>query len=525
MKQLCSVYSPLYMIGDFNQIEQYSDKIGGLSTITGWNAFVDWRINTHLCELPFSGPKYTWANKIESSNLILERLDRGYASQDWLLTYPEAHIQNLFIFLSDHAPIVLDLSARFKKPKKRLNHADIQRLVSSIWHSFSYAPVASSVTKKLGQIRIASQIHDSISGSQYLRHLKVAEHDVQLQHSFWQQSAKSDFQFTDGLPTAFFFSRAKARQKKLRIISLKDNTESWTSSESDLYALIMNHFQKLFASSQPTNSFSELEALSFHQLDDLQQSYLSQPFTAADVKKAFFDMKPNKSPGPDGFPPAFYHLFWHTINVDITSSILGFLNNGHLPPAWNNTHIVLIPKVPNPECISQFRPISLCNVIYRAASKCISLRLRKVLINGTPSVRFFPQCGLRQGDPISPYLFILCMEILSLMIIKAESEGTIEDGNAFLLLQFPLTLFAIWKLWNNVIFRENSVCPAEIFFESALLSQQQRHFASRSKAYDHSACLSEVVSPVFSIPQHFAYYFRMEVVFHKKTLIGSFKVY
>ncbi|XP_074300693.1 uncharacterized protein LOC141631995 [Silene latifolia] len=498
MKQLCSAYSPLCMIGDFNQIEQYSDKIGGSSSITGWNAFVDWRINSPLCELPFSGPRFTWANKRESSSLILERLDRGYATQDWLLKYPEAHIQNLFIFLSDHAPFILDFSARLMKPKRPyrvdiwcLNHSDIQKLVLSIWRSFSPDPVTSSVTYKLTQIRT-----------------------VHVQHSFWQQRAKSDFHLNDGLPTSFFFSRVKARQKKLRIISLKHNDGSWTSSESDLSDLIMNHFQNLFTSSLPSTSFSELEDLSFPQLDVLQQDYLSQPFTASDVKKAFFDMKPNKSPGPDGFPPRFYQLFWHTVNMDITSAVLGFLNNGHLPPAWNNTHIVLIPKLVNPESISQFRPISLCNVIYRAASKCIALRLRKVtnniigqnqnaflpgrlisdtgflgheiisyinqrrsgtrcfgaikldmnkafdeslglfipcaqafgfpkafrklikacvrtvslqvLINGTPSRRLFPQCGLRQGDPISPYLFILCMEILSLMIIKAESNRSIE---------------------------------------------------------------------------------------------------
>ncbi|XP_074300419.1 uncharacterized protein LOC141631680 [Silene latifolia] len=549
MKQLCSAYSPLCMIGDFNQIEQYSDKIGGSSSITGWNDFVDWRINSPLCELPFSGPRFTWANKRESSSLILERLDRGYATQDWLLKYPEAHIQNLFIFLSDHAPIILDFSARLTKPKRPyrvdiwcLNHSDIQNLVLSIWQSFSSDPVTSSVTYKLSQIRTgilnwviqnrhqfmldwssfsqdlyasASHIHDSNSASQYLQNLRISEHEVHAQHSFWQQRAKSDFHLNDGLPTSFFFSRAKARQKNLRIISLKHNDGSWTSSESALSDLIMNHFQNLFTSSLPSTSFSELEDLSFPQLDVLQQDYLSQPFTASDVKKAFFDMKPNKSPGPDGFPPRFYQLFWHTVNVDITSAVLRFLNDGHLPPAWNNTHIVLIPKVVNPESISQFRPISLCNVIYRAASKCIALRLRKVtnniigqnqnaflpgrlisdtgflghgiisyinqrrsgtrcfgaikldmnkafdrvswpflfhvlklfgfpkvfrklikacvkivslqvLINGTPSRRIFPQCDLSQGDPISPYLFILCMDILSLMIIKAESNRSIE---------------------------------------------------------------------------------------------------
>ncbi|XP_074315266.1 uncharacterized protein LOC141651451 [Silene latifolia] len=61
--------------------------------------------------------------------------------------------------------------------------------------------------------------------------------------------------------------------------------------------------------------------------------------------------------------------------------------------------------------------------LIKACVKTVSLQ---VLINDTPSSRIFLQCGLRQGDPISPYLFILCMEILSLMITKAETNGLIE---------------------------------------------------------------------------------------------------
>jgi len=56
-----------------------------------------------------------------------------------------------------------------------------------------------------------------------------------------------------------------------------------------------------------------------------------------------------------------------------------------------------------------------------------------VLVNGSPNSFFSSSRGLRQGDPLSPYLFVFLMEALSRMISAAVSRGLLEDfkvGNA-----------------------------------------------------------------------------------------------
>ena len=51
---------------------------------------------------------------------------------------------------------------------------------------------------------------------------------------------------------------------------------------------------------------------------------------------------------------------------------------------------------------------------------CVRRTQYAVLVNGTLTGRIPPTRGIRQGDPISPYLFLLCAEVLSTLISKAN---------------------------------------------------------------------------------------------------------
>ena len=86
----------------------------------------------------------------------------------------------------------------------------------------------------------------------------------------------------------------------------------------------------------------------------------------------------------------FYQKFWHIVGDDV-SVVLDFLNNGTTLPGINYTHIVLIPKVKLPGRMTDYRLISLYNVIYKIISKVLANRLELILprlISSTQSALF-----------------------------------------------------------------------------------------------------------------------------------------
>ena len=89
-------------------------------------------------------------------------------------------------------------------------------------------------------------------------------------------------------------------------------------------------------------------------------------------------MYPLKAPSPDGMPPLFYQNFWPLIGNVVTKTVLDFLNSGIIPPNFNEAHTVLVPKIEEPKRVTDYHPISLCNVVYKLASKAIANRLKKI---------------------------------------------------------------------------------------------------------------------------------------------------
>ena len=80
--------------------------------------------------------------------------------------------------------------------------------------------------------------------------------------------------------------------------------------------------------------------------------------------------------GPDGFNVEFYIATWEWIGQDVVQVVRTFFQTGIMPGHINDTHIALIPRKLVPLIPPEYRPISLCNVIYKLIAKCPANQLK-----------------------------------------------------------------------------------------------------------------------------------------------------
>jgi hypothetical protein len=201
---------------------------------------------------------------------------------------------------------------------------------------------------------------------------------LEQEEIYWRQRSRISWLREGDRNTKFFHQKATWRAKKNKIERLKKEDGSVTKNKEDMEELTNSFFQNLYKadeSTQPAAILDAIQPLISHEINET----LCTEFSEDEISFAMFQIGPLKAPGRDGFPASFYQRHWGVLKNDIIAAVKEFFKSGHMPDGVNDTVIVLIPKKKNLELLRDFRPISLCNVIYKVVSKCLVNRLRPLL--------------------------------------------------------------------------------------------------------------------------------------------------
>ena len=245
-------------------------------------------------------------------------------------------------------------------------------------HLKAYLQVFKIQSKRKALNDLTIQDRDGIIGKEINSIRKEINNLLDSEETFWHQRSRVLWYSQRDRNTKFFHSKASQRRKKNTISGIWDENRTWSDTNESIAAIAIAYFESLFTTSNPYRISEVTDSIPTRVTDEMNQG-LIVAFTKEEMVTALKQMHPTKAPSPDGMSAIFFQKYWDVVGDDITCMVLNVLNSDMSIVDINRTNITLIPKINSPSKMSDFRPISLCNVVYKLVSKVIANRLKNII--------------------------------------------------------------------------------------------------------------------------------------------------
>ncbi|XP_026455672.1 uncharacterized protein LOC113356677 [Papaver somniferum] len=473
---------PWLVIGYFNCILRLDEKKGGLEPRTSAiNEFSDWLDDNNLFEANALGSKFTWTNKQSGKFLTILLFWVPFA-----VPRPKRapfRVQKMWFLHSDFLRMVRDswsmsisgsLDFIFTQKLKRLKG------VIKEWNLRVFGNFHSRL--KQDQLRfeaaalLCDENPDDITKLNIMKDTMAKLNDTRAQLNIMlNQKYRNKWLVKGSSNTNFFHNNIRIRRSSNTISELVDSAGNTISDFEQLRNHVVHYYEDKFNGPE-----LEIDPILFDydhiSISEEESLAMDRIPSSEEIKQAVFDLGADSAPGPDGFSGCFYRHCWDIIQDDLLRAVIYCWNSGHIPNGLNSSLIVLIPKVRGANSLRNFRPIGLSNFFFKIFTKILDTRLGSVLdkvvseeqmafmkrrnihenislaselinelhINrkdgnfglklditqafDTVSWSFVLEVfrrinrGLRQGDPLSPLIFVLMEDVLSRNITKLFAE-------------------------------------------------------------------------------------------------------
>ncbi|KAK3193372.1 hypothetical protein Dsin_024682 [Dipteronia sinensis] len=171
----------------------------------------------------------------------------------------------------------------------------------------------------------------------------------------------------------------------------------------------IRHFQKILSCSVPSlNGAGTLQTIIHNHISNDQADLINRGVTNEEIHDVCFLLHPNKASGPDGFNAHFFKKTWDIVGGDVINAVQEFFRTGELIKAFDTVQWDFLL-----ETFAAFRvPSKVINWI----KAFITTPKFSISINGELVGFFHSKRGLRQGDRMSLYVFVIAMEVLTKLL-------------------------------------------------------------------------------------------------------------
>ncbi|XP_074313622.1 uncharacterized protein LOC141648803 [Silene latifolia] len=437
--------------GDFNCVLLHSERLGGISTDAEIDAFQGCLNSCGLVDSPTMGSFFTWNNKQEVNARVYNRLDRFLINSEWSLSILDTYAHFLPEGNFDHTPCILKKAGQLlttNRPSSTFRCGGNPHFSYLVWMIGGLVITLCTAIALKNLEFIQSKIAiDPTNMDWLMKETPAAKEYTELQqacHLFLSQKAKAAWLKDGDQNTKYFHGVIRSTESVTDKVNAKIIQSGRTCTEEQATSLLL-------------------------------------PVTKKEIKDAIFSIPDHKAPGPDGFSSSFYKDAWSIIgdeckmpthvtqfrpiaccNVvykciskiicNILSTVLPKLisvNQGGFVKGRSIIENILVcqdlvrlynRQACSPKCMFKINIMKAYDSVSwtfldelleafkfpkhfrNLIMECVGSASFYISLNGDTFGFFKGKKGLRQGDPMSPLLFTLCMEYLSRILTCATGK-------------------------------------------------------------------------------------------------------